>query len=101
MEASKARGWGRLLHMHLLRVAEAMSRPWHFWPEDRAGGLLPRSQGFRGNRTHSLWRWQVLLAHGAEVQVVHPLTTWVTLNMILHPSEGREQHLSPLEGWQQ
>lgn len=38
-----------------------------------------------------------MLAHGAEVQVVHPLATWVTLNMILHPLEGREQHLSPLE----
>lgn len=38
-----------------------------------------------------------MLAHGAEVQVVQPLATWVTLNMILHPLEGREQHLSPLE----
>lgn len=32
-----------------------------------------------------LWRWQILLAHRLEVELAQPLTTWVTLNMILHP----------------
>jgi hypothetical protein len=44
----------------------------------------------------SPWRWQILLARRIEVELAQPLTTWVTLNMILHP--GGIESTCPLGG---
>lgn len=96
----KGQGWP--LHVHLPLAAETMSLAFlDRGPLVDASSPGPRGSEVTETQAYSPWRWQILLAHGVKVQVVQPLTTWVTLNMILHPLEGWGQHLSAPEGWQQ